>query len=928
MQLLPDKPLNKQTSKSIDFAYDELSKSIVELVAVSPKPFTIGLFGKWGTGKSTIIETLRSTLDKRKYVFVKFDVWKYESDALRRSFLIDLAEQLKGRPIFSRINDAYIKRLKNRLYTTTQYNKEKLKLSWRTVVVISVAVAVGLGVYGLLNANMSLEAVVVTVAGLVGLDILKTLLLDKSNFTQQISVGEDRVNSPEEFYSEFKALLGMSKKTFVIVIDNLDRTQKEKTVELLSTVKTFLNADDTNDNVVFIIASDDKAIKEHITSTYANSSTDSRFDAGEFLKKFFNVTIDIPVFIESEIGSYTKKLLNQTGIPEFKNNTDLQQIINYGYRENPREIKQYINNLAAYYVLLSQGVPKNGLTQDFVVSNLNFVCKLLVVRDKFETIFTDMKTLAIDNSLKWSEIERRLKETRTETDLDKTVKEFFVFSSLTTWCTPSDESIAWFFRLRRSQEDQRLPGWDLFVNAALQQDYENASKLFSDFTDMDALNSQLQTYINGIRNDAVRFTPFYSVYVRILLGLDEGTLEQLKVSIDLVILHTPGATEFNKIASSLDFTSMTEKLSKYARPASFTEYTKSIIRWLAESAGSATNSVQESDAIKLIEAVDKASPKLDSVKAQLRKLIARHHSTQAVLAVMASKPEKLKGELLADSALKRFLATIQPNEPVAVEQYALIQYFNVMPVLAEYLEKLYTLTSAINARGVSEEKAKIIHSTYLALKTHADEMVDLQDPALSNLVRISDMYAGWYAEQPTDADRAVLVLTLILFSRVRGNTSAANAQDRLEKFVSQADVGEVVELLKNSAVDVVLEQVQSSIRERMATYSESIRALLPYVSEAQLPYIVSHVSQKASDTNNEETYRTQLELVHLLYSKVQAAEQATVSDYIYSALKNGISKFPEAVKAYWSKKFISTEQRRQLKQTMNEYEATQNREES
>src|ERR1700691_6172774 len=123
MRLLPDKPadLSKGT---LGFSYEEYANAIAKLVDSAPKPFTIGIFGKWGSGKSTIIKYLGSNLDKDRYAFVKFDVWKYEQDALRRSFLVAIAQQLNSvRGLLSNAID--IKGLEEKLYKSTSTDEEK-----------------------------------------------------------------------------------------------------------------------------------------------------------------------------------------------------------------------------------------------------------------------------------------------------------------------------------------------------------------------------------------------------------------------------------------------------------------------------------------------------------------------------------------------------------------------------------------------------------------------------------------------------------------------------------------------------------------------------------------------------------------------------------------------------------------------------------
>ena len=42
-------------------------------------PFTIGIFGKWGSGKSIFLDLLEQALDSKYFQIVKFNAWKYES---------------------------------------------------------------------------------------------------------------------------------------------------------------------------------------------------------------------------------------------------------------------------------------------------------------------------------------------------------------------------------------------------------------------------------------------------------------------------------------------------------------------------------------------------------------------------------------------------------------------------------------------------------------------------------------------------------------------------------------------------------------------------------------------------------------------------------------------------------------------------------
>ena len=69
-----------------------------KIIETSDTPFTIGLFGGWGVGKSSIIRTIQEKFKEDKKsdttVFI-YDAWKYANDSFRRTFLYELKEHFK-----------------------------------------------------------------------------------------------------------------------------------------------------------------------------------------------------------------------------------------------------------------------------------------------------------------------------------------------------------------------------------------------------------------------------------------------------------------------------------------------------------------------------------------------------------------------------------------------------------------------------------------------------------------------------------------------------------------------------------------------------------------------------------------------------------------------------------------------------------------
>jgi hypothetical protein len=68
-------------------------ETLEKIIKGSDTPHTIGLFGSWGSGKSSIIKTLQEKLNNDKSCKIKvfiYDAWKYAKDDFRRTFILEL----------------------------------------------------------------------------------------------------------------------------------------------------------------------------------------------------------------------------------------------------------------------------------------------------------------------------------------------------------------------------------------------------------------------------------------------------------------------------------------------------------------------------------------------------------------------------------------------------------------------------------------------------------------------------------------------------------------------------------------------------------------------------------------------------------------------------------------------------------------------
>ncbi len=80
------------TYEKMDFIKSFLESGVDKKVI--KKNNMIALYGNWGSGKSTIINTLDKILDEKKYKSIIFYAWKYERD---QNLAFSLYEKNRGR---------------------------------------------------------------------------------------------------------------------------------------------------------------------------------------------------------------------------------------------------------------------------------------------------------------------------------------------------------------------------------------------------------------------------------------------------------------------------------------------------------------------------------------------------------------------------------------------------------------------------------------------------------------------------------------------------------------------------------------------------------------------------------------------------------------------------------------------------------------
>ena len=367
---------------------ESLQKTIMS-ADTSKKPFTIGLFGEWGSGKSSIIKTVRDNLEKNQdveYGFVHYDAWKYSGDSFRRMFLLELQRQLGVKPseklqrFYDNINeDIEVKHVTNSRYL---------------LFVIAVLIIIFLLILFGDEAGDRWKLTIATMITFI------TLLLNiKKNSTDdlKVTVQKSRLFAPEQFEECFDEIIDESRKSpsltkrflnwvlrvdnkydkLVIIIDNIDRCHHEMAYTLLTDIKNYLG--NKHSAIVFVVPVDVDALRKHVLTKHKTSTDQANKDADEFLRKFFNVSLWIKPYHTDEMFEYADALNKKYNL-NFQPTTI--SIVANEFATNPRRIIQLFNNLTIEF---------QNYDEAFIREHQAVICQFTIIREEFPEFYKQVQ---------------------------------------------------------------------------------------------------------------------------------------------------------------------------------------------------------------------------------------------------------------------------------------------------------------------------------------------------------------------------------------------------------------------------------------------------------------------------------------------------------------------------------------------------------
>lgn len=304
------------TKNEVDqFGITSFEKGLVKFIEHTNTPITIALQGEWGSGKTSLMNSLNNSLCKNNnclYHSVWLNTWEHALMKDAESTLVAIILQLTKEVVkIANLDEAKSKK------------------------VLTKALNIGRGLGKSLAKNVGNKV----------LDGLGDAVADQLNVSEtESNIGEIR-NELENIIAE--CIEKDSKHGFIFFIDDLDRIDPPVAVNLLELLKNIFNLN----HCVFVLAIDYDVVVKGLEPKFGIRTDANEREFRSFFDKIIQVPFSMPVasygvdtFLRESLSSINYLEENQLSNVDLMSH--LSSISGLSVGTNPRSLKRLINSLS------------------------------------------------------------------------------------------------------------------------------------------------------------------------------------------------------------------------------------------------------------------------------------------------------------------------------------------------------------------------------------------------------------------------------------------------------------------------------------------------------------------------------------------------------------------------------------------------------
>lgn len=402
---LEDKPLENLNEDK--FQYAQVAEILFELLKQKNFPINIGLFGPWGSGKTSIVKLLQNIIAansqmKDQFIIKVISVWKFADDApsLHRKIVREIEAELDIRNDEGLDKDSTITESAagTGIFSILFFNKHS-KLTAIGFILIFLSLITLAFFYP--NISSALNGVLLLASFTFIYKVVQPLLGNYQRGTQLTTKSLPLIHG-DQYETRFKMSVDRYLKknkgqNLILVFDDMDRLPPPQMLAALNTIKTFLNSK----HVAFIIPCDEIILrngvktafeqKEIIEDLNGNISTKNHY-VSEFINKTFDYQIHLPILEQKNMKRYAKNLIIDQKISWIKDNDiNIDRVLGaliHSSIKTPRQVKSLINSFSANWQLAKKRDQETG--RNLLSANPLAIAVFTVLQTDFPDYYSEL----------------------------------------------------------------------------------------------------------------------------------------------------------------------------------------------------------------------------------------------------------------------------------------------------------------------------------------------------------------------------------------------------------------------------------------------------------------------------------------------------------------------------------------------------------
>jgi hypothetical protein len=309
-KLLTDEPLDERGgSKRDGLGFKTYARVLAEAALGTKGPFTIGVFGEWGTGKTSLMHLIQEQLNGQDdVVTVWFNAWRFEQE--EHPIVPLVATIIRG----LLAKDGFL---------------DKIKGGGKAFVTALRAIA-----YGFAGKAK---------IGIPGFAEVEAAFVAKDMIEREDALRPDPLLDRSLYFEAFERLSQIEvgdQVKIVVIIDDLDRCFPDRAIKLLESIKLVLS----QPGFIFVLGVSPKVIQGYLQHRYEEDYGLKGFNGGAYLDKIVQLPFHIPPHRE-RMKTLSKTLLNQLQPNDREALEGILPLVGIACNYNPRATVRFVNNL-------------------------------------------------------------------------------------------------------------------------------------------------------------------------------------------------------------------------------------------------------------------------------------------------------------------------------------------------------------------------------------------------------------------------------------------------------------------------------------------------------------------------------------------------------------------------------------------------------